>query len=591
MNNFKILKELIKRFQGVRAVLYFAEIIGMGVADGISVVLVSRIIGIITDTAVSKGNLRDTPLVKYIILTIIFKIIIQTLLAVLYNDEAKRTGANMRNTVYGKALSLPMEFYDNHHTGEFMSKLTYDTNMASGVFGSRIRRVMMPVIMVIVCIIPMFVLCPPVTAGLLVLCIISLTLNFVMIPVLEKYSRKISDANKEISKSVTNMLQGMETIRMFPLKKVISDSYNNANENCGKNMKIQGRTEALISALRAAFDLIGALVFLALGILYTTKTGGKLGNLISLYSIYGAFQYNFLLMGVYIPSLSSWLVNAQRVLEFLDTPNENFYVENKENTKNNICQKNSKAYHTVEFKNITFGYAGKNTNIFEDYSAFFYSGKSYALVGESGRGKSTLTKLLLGFYQPKKGRIFIDGTDITELGLVNVRDKIAYIPQEPYLFNCSIKENIRMGKLNASDEEIYNAAKQAGAHDFISGLENGYETPAGERGNTLSGGQKQRIAIARAILKDAPVIIFDEATSALDNETEKYINKTVMSVKKDKLILMIAHRPSTIETADCRFEVRKCLLTFNVAKKVECIQKNTVVREKLTVYYKMLQKT
>ena len=344
MNNFKILKELIKRFQGVRAVLYFAEIIGMGVADGISVVLVSRIIGIITDTAVSKGNLRDTKLVKYIILTIIFKIIIQTLLAVLYNDEAKRTGANMRNTVYGKALSLPMEFYDNHHTGEFMSKLTYDTNMASGVFGSRIRRVMMPVIMVIVCIIPMFVLCPPVTAGLLVLCIISLTLNFVMIPVLEKYSRKISDANKEISKSVTNMLQGMETIRMFPLKKVISDSYNNANENCGKNMKIQGRTEALISALRAAFDLIGALVFLALGILYTTKTGGKLGNLISLYSIYGAFQYNFLLMGVYIPSLSSWLVNAQRVLEFLDTPNENFYGENKENAKDNIMIKDNYVY-------------------------------------------------------------------------------------------------------------------------------------------------------------------------------------------------------------------------------------------------------
>ena len=210
---------------------------------------------------------------------------------------------------------------------------------------------------------------------------------------------------------------------------------------------------------------------------------------------------------------------------------------------------------TIEFKNITFCYADKNTNIFEDYSAFFDSGKSYALVGESGRGKSTLTKLLLGFYQPKNGCIFIDGTDIAELGLVNVRDKIAYIPQEPYLFNCSIKENIRMGKLNASDEEIYNAAKQAGAHDFISGLENGYETPAGERGNTLSGGQKQRIAIARAILKDAPVIIFDEATSALDNETEKYINKTVMSVKKDKLILMIAHRPSTIETADCRFEV------------------------------------
>ena len=149
-----------------------------------------------------------------------------------------------------------------------------------------------------------------------------------------------------------------------------------------------------------------------------------MGNLISLYSVHGAFHVSFSAHArVYTRVGSSWLVNAQRVLEFLDTPNENFYVKNKENTKNNICQKNSEAYHTVEFKNITFGYAGKNTNIFEDYSAFFDSGKSYALVGESGRGKSTLTKLLLGFYRPKKGCIFIDGTDITELGLVNVRDK------------------------------------------------------------------------------------------------------------------------------------------------------------------------
>lgn len=319
MSNIRTLKELVKRFQGMRAFLYFGEIIGMGIIDGLSVVLTSRIIGIITDTAVYGGNIWDTDILTYIIIITVGKIGVAGVLSVLYNDEAKRTGANMRNIVFSKALMLTVDFYEKHHTGDFMAKLTYDTNMASGVFGSRIRRVMMPVIMVCVCIIPMFVLCPPVMAGLLILCILSLTLNFVMIPVMEKYSGNISDGNKEISKSVTNMLQGMETIRMFPLKKVISESYNCANESCGKNMKIQGRIESLIAALRAAFDLIGALVFLALGILYVRNTGGKLGNLVSLYSIYGAFQYNFLLMGQYIPSLASWLVNARRVLDFLDT--------------------------------------------------------------------------------------------------------------------------------------------------------------------------------------------------------------------------------------------------------------------------------
>ncbi|MGN0319467.1 MAG: ABC transporter ATP-binding protein [Lachnospira sp.] len=549
MSNIRTLKELVKRFQGMRAFLYFGEIIGMGIIDGLSVVLTSRIIGIITDTAVYGGNIWDTDILTYIIIITVGKIGVAGVLSVLYNDEAKRTGANMRNIVFSKALMLPVNFYEKHHTGDFMAKLTYDTNMASGVFGSRIRRVMMPVIMVCVCIIPMFVLCPPVMAGLLILCILSLTLNFVMIPVMEKYSGNISDGNKEISKSVTNMLQGMETIRMFPLKKVISESYNCANESCGKNMKIQGRIESLIAALRAAFDLIGALVFLALGILYVRNTGGKLGNLVSLYSIYGAFQYNFLLMGQYIPSLASWLVNARRVLDFLDTEEET------DREGDGRISSGIDVEHKVEFKNITFGYEGKDANVFENYNAVFDKGKSYALVGESGRRKSTLTKLLLGFYPLKKGQIFIDGTDIKELGLVNARDEIAYIPQEPYLFKCSIMENIRMGRTDATDEEVYAAARQANAHDFIVGLENGYDTISGERGNTLSGGQKQRIAIARAILKNAPIIIFDEATSALDNETERLIGESVMSMKEGRLILMIAHRPSTIETADCKFEV------------------------------------
>lgn len=549
MKNLRIIKQLVVRFQGWRAILYFGEIILMGIINGITVVMLSDIIGLITDTAVSGGNIWDTDIVKRIIIFSVLEFGVSNILGVCYNNEAKRTGATMRNIVFGKALMLPVSFYENNHTGDFMSKLTYDTNMASGIFGSRFRRVMMPVIIVCVCVVPMFMKCPPVMAGLLVLCILSLSLNLAMVPVLAGYSRSISDDNKAISRSVTDMLQGMETIRMFPLQSVIGQKYNEANERCGRNMKKQGRIESVVAALRNAFDLIGAVAFLAMGIIYIQKYNGKVGSLLALYTMYGAFQYNFLMMGQYIPSLTSWLVNAERVLEFLGLPEESFRNCSDYNAANVPAQAD------VEFDNITFAYEGQEQKIFDGYSAAFTMGKSYAITGESGRGKSTLMKLLMGFYRISGGSIRIGGHDIYELGLENTRKLIAYIPQEPYMFHDTVRENIRNGNPAASDEEIIRAAKKANAHDFILQLENGYDTILGERGNTLSGGQRQRLAIARAILKNAPVIILDEATSALDNESEQLIQQSINDMKDGRLILMIAHRPSTIATADAEWRI------------------------------------
>lgn len=549
MKNLRIIKQLVVRFQGWRAILYFGEIILMGIINGITVVMLSDIIGLITDTAVSGGNIWDTDIVKRIIIFSVLEFGVSNILGVCYNNEAKRTGATMRNIVFGKALMLPVSFYENNHTGDFMSKLTYDTNMASGIFGSRFRRVMMPVIIVCVCVVPMFMKCPPVMAGLLVLCILSLALNLAMVPVLAGYSRSISDDNKAISRSVTDMLQGMETIRMFPLQSVIGQKYNEANERCGRNMKKQGRIESVVAALRNAFDLIGAVAFLAMGIIYIQKYNGKVGSLLALYTMYGAFQYNFLMMGQYIPSLTSWLVNAERVLEFLELPEESFRNCSDYNAANVPAQAD------VEFDNITFAYEGQEQKIFDGYSAAFTMGKSYAITGESGRGKSTLMKLLMGFYRISGGSIRIGGHDIYELGLENTRKLIAYIPQEPYMFHDTVRENIRNGNPVASDEEIIRAAKKANAHDFILQLENGYDTILGERGNTLSGGQRQRLAIARAILKNAPVIILDEATSALDNESEQLIQQSINDMKDGRLILMIAHRPSTIATADAEWRI------------------------------------
>lgn len=548
MSSFSVLKEMIKRFQGKRAILYFGEILLMGITMGALNVVFSKMIGDLSNAAIYNQNIKDIAMGRYL-LALLVVILINNFLGVCYNNEAKRTANTISNSVFAKAFYLPIDFYDSHHSGDYMSKLIYDCEMASGVFGSRLRRLIMPVVIVCVCVVPMFIMCPPVMAGLFTISLLSLFLDVGMIPLLKKFSVKISNCNKELTKSITNMLQGMETIRMYPLKDAVSKTYDKANETCADSMLKQGNMEAVVSGIRSAFDLIGSLVFLALGLVYMDKTGGKVGNLVSLYLLYGTFQYHFLQIGVYIPSLASFLVNGERVLTFLDSREEQ------------SARKDTAAFTghdsdeiSLEVRNITFGYEGSDSAVFENFSLSVTKG-SYAITGESGRGKSTLAKLILGFYPLASGDILINGIAASQCGVEQMRKQIAYIPQEPYLFHMSIRENIRLGKTDATEEEIVNAAKAAYAHDFIMKLEHGYDTVLGERGNTVSGGQRQRIAIARAVIRNAPVIIMDEATSALDNESEKCILNVIDRLKENAIVLMIAHRPSTIEIADQVIEI------------------------------------
>lgn len=207
----------------------------------------------------------------------------------------------------------------------------------------------------------------------------------------------------------------------------------------------------------------------------------------------------------------------------------------------------------IAIDNISFCYR-EDKPLLQDYSMKVMKGESVAITGASGCGKTTVSKLLLGLYPVAKGDIKILGKSYRECANTVFREQIAYVPQEPYLFSTTIRENIRIGRPDATDEEIEKAAKLAYAHDFIVSLEEGYDTNAGERGSNLSGGQRQRIAIARAILKDAPILLLDEATSALDNESENCINMALKSLKNKKTIVMIAHRPSTVALADreCR---------------------------------------
>lgn len=210
----------------------------------------------------------------------------------------------------------------------------------------------------------------------------------------------------------------------------------------------------------------------------------------------------------------------------------------------------------ITFEGVDFTYL-EGKPVLSDINVRIEAGQSVGLVGQSGAGKSTFVNLILRLYDPVKGRILLDGVDLRELDLNELREQIAYVPQMPLLFNASVAENIRIGKPEASEEEILEAARQANALDFIDSLPNGLETVLSERGNSLSGGQRQRIAIARAFLKDAPILVLDEATSALDNQSDRFIQEALTRLAQDRTTLIIAHRLNSLESVERRLYFEK----------------------------------
>ena len=264
--------------------------------------------------------------------------------------------------------------------------------------------------------------------------------------------------------------------------------------------------------------------------------------------------------------------NANDMVEILQTPTT---LIDKSNSKLKVTN------GEISMDKITFTHdEGQGDTLFHDFSLDIKPGEKIGLVGASGSGKTTLTKLLLRFADIDSGKITIDGQDISEVTQASLRAKIAYVPQEPLLFHRSVRENIAYGRPDATDAEIEEAAKKAGAYDFIVGLKDGFDTMVGERGIKLSGGQRQRVAIARAILKDAPILVLDEATSALDSESEALIQKSLETLMENRTSIVIAHRLSTIAKLDR-------IIVLKNGKIVEDGSHDDLINKKRGVYAKL----
>ena len=454
----------------------------------------------------------------------------------------------MEKKVFAKSMNMPMAYYEANHSGEFMSKLMYDTTKAGDIYGSRLRRLVAPILSVITFIVPMLMMCWQLTLCLVGVNVLTLLVNCIFIRPMKNLGTQLSGKNAVMTERLTNLIAGVDLMKIFAAGKSLTDKYKRANNDYLKTQKKKMAVSAALYSFIEGFNLLSALCFLALGVEFVGRGYATIGQLTGIYAMYGAFSWHFLQIGRYMPELTNCLANAQKVFEFLDMEEEPERYDIQGVSEAMRIDESPETNYVV-FENIKFGYNSDRT-VLDGFSMIVKKGTTVALTGESGKGKSTLAKLLLGFYKPDAGRITINGKGFNEYTLEEIRDMISYVPQEPYLYGVSIAENIGYGKTGATREEIERAAKAANAHDFIMNLDNGYDTLAGERGNRLSGGEKQRIAIARAILKNSPILLLDEATSALDNESERLVNEAIENLMEGRTTIMIAHRPSTIARAN-----------------------------------------
>ena len=459
----------------------------------------------------------------------------------LWRNLAQTTQHSLRIKAYSHLQKLDLAFFENDSSGRLLTVLNDDINQLERFLDHGANQILQLIITVVVIGGAMAIISPGVAL-----------LSFLPIPIIlwgsinfqkklaPKY-REVRERAGDIAARLSNNLGGMLTIKSFAtesweLEKIKNDS----NAYRKSNRKAIKLSAAFIPLIRFAI-LFAFVAILLVGGLKAWRGEMPIGTYSFLVFITQRLLWPLTTLGHTLDEYQRSMASTNRVLDLIDTP-----IKISSGTKN---INPNKILGRVEFENVEFNYKGRQP-IISKFNLKISAGKTIGIVGATGSGKSTIIKLLLRLYQIKQGKIKLDGDNIDSIDLKDLRRCIALVSQDVYLFHGTVGENIAYGSPTASHEMIRNAAKLAEATEFIENLPNKYNTLVGERGQRLSGGQRQRIALARAILKNAPILILDEATAAVDNETEAAIQRSLSKITKDRTTIVIAHRLSTVRNAD-----------------------------------------
>lgn len=546
------LKKFIKYYKPYKAV-FFIDLLCATIISAIDLAF-PQLLRTLTKTLFAGAPGKIVSALIPITIGLLVAYIIQTACRYYVTYAGHMMGArmerDMRKELFDQYEKLSFSYYDQNNSGQMMSKLVSDLFDISELAHHGPENLFISVIKIIGSFIFLFMINRMLAVPMLILVVLMLVFSYGQNKKMQETfmdnRRKIGDINS----SLQDTLAGIRVVQSFANERIEQEKFNRSNENFLISKDANYRCMGSFMSGNAFFQGMMYLVTLVFGG-FLIAHGRMEASDLAMYALYiGIFISPIQILVELTEMMQKGLSGFRRFLEVVETEPDIVDAADAKplkNVKGNVC-----------YEDVSFHYSDDDTPVLSHVSFEIPAGKSIALVGPSGSGKTTICSLLPRFYDVMEGRVTIDGNDVRKLTLESLRSQIGLVSQDVYLFGGSIKDNIAYGKPDATMDEIVDAAKKANIHDFIMELPDKYDTFVGERGTRLSGGQKQRISIARVFLKNPPVLILDEATSALDNESERFIQKSLEELAKDRTTITIAHRLSTIRNADEILVVADC---------------------------------
>ena len=546
------LKKFIKYYKPYKAV-FFIDLLCATIISAIDLAF-PQLLRTLTKTLFAGAPGKIVSALIPITIGLLVAYIIQTACRYYVTYAGHMMGArmerDMRKELFDQYEKLSFSYYDQNNSGQMMSKLVSDLFDISELAHHGPENLFISLIKIIGSFIFLFMINRMLAVPMLILVVLMLVFSYGQNKKMQETfmdnRRKIGDINS----SLQDTLAGIRVVQSFANERIEQEKFNRSNENFLISKDANYRCMGSFMSGNAFFQGMMYLVTLVFGG-FLIAHGRMEASDLAMYALYiGIFISPIQILVELTEMMQKGLSGFRRFLEVVETEPDIVDAADAKplkNVKGNVC-----------YEDVSFHYSDDDTPVLSHVSFEIPAGKSIALVGPSGSGKTTICSLLPRFYDVTEGRVTIDGNDVRKLTLESLRSQIGLVSQDVYLFGGSIKYNIAYGKPDATMDEIVDAAKKANIHDFIMELPDKYDTFVGERGTRLSGGQKQRISIARVFLKNPPVLILDEATSALDNESERFIQKSLEELAKDRTTITIAHRLSTIRNADEILVVADC---------------------------------
>ena len=538
------LKKFISYYRPYRAVFYF----DLFCAAVISVVDLAypQLLRSLTKTLFTGNKSAILGALPWLFLILLIMYTIQSLCKYYVTCQGHIMGAkmerDMRKQLFEHYEKLSFSYYSSHNSGQMMSKLVSDLFDISELAHHGPENLFISLVKIIGSFVFLFLINQKLALPLLLLVILMILFSIRQNKKMQQTFLENRIRIGDINASLQDTLSGIRVVQSFANEDTELHKFNHSNEAFLESKKDNYRCMGTFMSSNLFFQGMMYLTTLIYGG-YLIAMGQMQAADLAMYALYiGIFISPIQILVELVEMLQKGLSGFRRYLEVVETEPE---IQDKEgaidleNVKGDVC-----------YDNVSFHYSDDNKTVLSQVSIHIPAGKSVALVGPSGGGKTTICSLLPRFYDVTAGKVTIDGKDVRDLTLKSLRNQIGMVQQDVYLFDGTIRENIAYGKPDATDEEIKEAARRANMDDFIMQLPEQYDTYVGEKGTRLSGGQKQRISIARVFLKNPPILILDEATSALDNESERYIQKSLEELAKNRTTITIAHRLSTIKRSD-----------------------------------------